>query len=102
MLTDLGYTVTSVADGAEAIEAAGRSAFDLLVSDVIMPEMNGPEICRKIAEIAPGLEVLYISGDPAGSSSLRNIFEGGEQFLHKPFTIAELLDTVHRVMAAPA
>ena len=48
----------------------------------------------------PGLEVLYISGYPAGSDSLRNIFEGGEHLLHKPFTIAELLDKVHQVMDA--
>ncbi len=100
MLTDNGYTVTSVAGGAEALEEARRSAFDLLVSDVIMPGMNGLELHRKIAEFAPGLKALYISGYPAGSGSLRNLFKEGEHLLQKPFTIAELLDKVHAAMDA--
>jgi len=91
---------TSAAGGAEALAEARRSAFDLLRSDVIMPGMNGAELYRKIAEIVPGLKVLYISGYPAGSGSRRSIFEGGEHFLHKPLTIAELPDKVHTVMDA--
>ncbi len=98
MLVDNGYTVTSVAGGAEALEHASRSPFDLLVSDVVMPGMNGPELYRKIAEIAPGLKVLFVSGYPAGSGSLRNIFEGGERFLHKPFTTVELLEKVRQAI----
>jgi len=81
-------------------EEARRSAIDLLISDVIMPGMNGPELYRKVAEIAPGLKVLYISGYPAGSGSVRNLFEGGEHLLHKPFTVVELLETAHQVMHA--
>ena len=58
------------------------------------------DLRRKVAAIAPGPKVLYISGYPAGSGSVWYIFEGGKHFRQKPFTIAELLDRVHRVMDA--
>ena len=98
MLADNGYTVTSVPGGAEALEHATRTPFDLLVSDVVMPGMNGVELYRKIAEIAPGLKVLFVSGYPTGSGSLPNILAGGERFLHKPFTTAELLEKVRQAI----
>ncbi len=98
MLTDHGYTVTSVRGGTEALEEVRRSTFDLLVSDVVMPGMNGHELYRKIVEIAPRLKVLYVSGYPAGSGSLRDILEGGEHFLHKPFTTAQLLEKVRQAI----
>lgn len=93
-------TVTRVAGGAEALEEARRSAFDLPVSDVIMPGMNGLVLYRTIAEFAPALKVLHISGYPAGAGFLRNLFNDCEHLLQKPFTIAGLLDKVHAAMDA--
>ncbi len=100
ILSDHGYTVTSAAGGTEALEAARRSRYDLLLSDIVMPGMNGPEIYRRILEIQPAIKVLYISGYPIGSGSLRGLLEGGEPLLHKPFTIAAFTEKVRDILGA--
>ena len=102
VLTDHGYTVTSACEGADALKAAARSRFDLVLTDVIMPGMNGRELFRSVHELQPKCRVIYFSGYPAASGALRDILESGDPFLQKPFTVETLLKKVHDAMHTAA
>jgi signal transduction histidine kinase/CheY-like chemotaxis protein len=101
-LGESGYEVTSAATAAEALEATRRSAFDLVISDVIMPGMNGRKLYQQIAALRPGARVLFVSGYPAGSGALGELFADGEPFLQKPFTVERLLEQVRERLGKPA
>ena len=93
-LRQFGYDVTSVAGAADALAAATQSRFDLVVSDVVMPGMDGPALCRKIRELRPGTRALYVSGYPGGGGTLGNLLPEGAPLLQKPFSVEALLQRV--------
>jgi two-component system, cell cycle sensor histidine kinase and response regulator CckA len=102
MLEGLGYTVLPVTSPGEAIrlaEAVGDD-IDLLVTDVVMPEMNGPELARRLLEAYPHVRCLFVSGYFADSAAMREAFAEGIDFLQKPFSAAELGDRVRRALDA--
>ena len=73
LLQELGYVVLAAGDGAEAIRIADEpeSAIDLLITDVVMPGMNGRELANRLSAKTPSLKVLFVSGytDGAGPSA---------------------------------
>ena len=90
-LRDAGYGVIEAPCAEDALrlfEDAGIPTIDLLVSDVVMPGMDGPAMVAEFRARAPGLRVLFITGHP-GRHSLR-----GEYVLLKPFTNAQLANSV--------
>jgi len=102
LLTE-GYHVESAASPAEALETLKNrgSDFDLLVTDVILPGMNGKELYRKLHENAHGLKVLYVSGYTRDIIGRHGFLEKGVNHLQKPFTIRNLLGAVRGALAAP-
>ncbi|HXE81126.1 MAG TPA: PAS domain-containing protein [Vicinamibacterales bacterium] len=90
-----GYRVRAAANGREALELVREESdrVALVVTDVVMPGMSGPEMVRRLRESRPDLRVLYISGY-AGDSFLRDRPEEGTGFLQKPFTTRRLLRRV--------
>lgn len=98
MLTALGHTVSVAASGAEALElvASGRVRPDLLVTDVRMPGMQGPELARRLRERAPRLPVVFTSGFSAELGD--SVAIEGAQVLDKPFQMRQL-DAVVRAAA---
>jgi two-component system cell cycle sensor histidine kinase/response regulator CckA len=85
-----GYHVITAANGQEAIELDEQgAAFDLLVTDVVMPKMRGGELSERLRAGRPNLKVLFISGYPDGQDSIGS-GDVATGFLQKPFTIAEL------------
>jgi PAS domain S-box-containing protein len=94
-----GYEVLEAADGAEALPLLQRQQIDLLISDVVMPHMSGPELAGHARELNPGLPVILCSGYAADS---RNT--GGDVAdylcLEKPFSAAELLEAVRSSLGA--
>ncbi len=100
-LESCGYTVLASASGPAALELAERhgESIALLVSDVTMPGMEGPELARRLAAIRPGLRVLLLSGysqDPA-------LLDAGVDFLQKPFRPSALVAKVRGILdLAPA
>jgi two-component system, cell cycle sensor histidine kinase and response regulator CckA len=99
LLTRAGYVVDPFEDGLSFLSAvsAMHSPPDLLVSDVVLPGMSGPEAAAKARETFPALRVLFVSGYTAGLLAQHQV-EG--EVLAKPFTSATLLDAVQRAMAA--
>jgi len=102
LLTRAGYQVL-VAEAPERALAMVRSepdAVDLLVSDVIMPGMNGAQLARELRTLQPGLRTLFISGYTAHIIEHQGVLEDGSDLLEKPFTRAELLERVRALLAA--
>ncbi|HUP42759.1 MAG TPA: ATP-binding protein [Thermoanaerobaculia bacterium] len=95
-----GYAVVEAASGREALEVCNRGdRFDLVISDVVMPDMHGPDLGDRIARILPETRLLYISGYPGNAITHRGGLPAGTAFLQKPFSqesltrkIRELLD----------
>lgn len=103
LLDGCGYRITSAASPAAALELLETvtAPFDLLVSDVIMPGMNGPELYDRILDRFPDTKALFISGytdDPAFTSITRS---SAVSFLAKPFAVDALLAQIRELLANP-
>jgi len=100
-----GYRVIEAADGAVAMQiaVAHEGVIDLLLTDVIMPGMNGRELAQHISEIRPNVKVLYMSGYTENVIGRNGTLEQGVRLLSKPFTLHELKRKVREVLdATPA
>ena len=101
-LTRQGYQVTSARDGEEGLELVQKGGrFDLVVSDVVMPTMDGPAMARHIREIAPDLPVLFMSGY-AEEQLRKEIGIANAWFMPKPFSVQQLSEKVGDVLARAA
>ncbi len=91
-LQSAGYQVLTAADGLEALEIADRlnGAIQILVTDVVMPRMRGPELARRIQQKLPHVKVVFISGYTEEIHGTTNAI-GENSFLQKPFSRAQLL-----------
>jgi CheY-like chemotaxis protein len=101
-LQKLGYTVLPAATSADALAIASEheDVIDLLITDVVMPEINGRRLAEQIAMHRPHIKRIFMSGYPADIVSQRAVFSGDEHFLPKPFTLFQLATTVRRVLDA--
>lgn len=90
-----GYGVEVAVNGEEALSKVGRAAYDFIVCDIKMPQMNGKEFYRRLKAMDTGLErrILFITGDPS-TETLDFIEETGNRFLSKPFKIEEFREVV--------
>ncbi len=102
VLERLGYAVLSASSPRRAIEIAQDfdEAIHLLITDVVMPEMDGHELANSLTRIKPGLKCLYMSGYPAEVIADHGILEEGVRFIPKPFSVKELSETVRQVLEA--
>ena len=91
-----GYLVLQAGDGGEAITVAERhrGPIDLLLTDVVMPRVSGPELAQRLRALRPGLEVLYMSGYNDRRLMSRGLEEASVNLLAKPFTPDELAEQV--------
>ncbi len=92
ILDRLGYRTLLAETPMDALELARAHAgdIDLLITDVVMPEMNGRELAEKFTASYPDMAVLFMSGYPSGVIADRGILDAGTHFLQKPFTVKEL------------
>ena len=104
MLALQGYEVLAAASPAEALRLAEQHGRDigLLMSDVVMPEMNGRDLARRLQEMLPGLKCLFMSGYTADVIAQHGVVGAEVQFIAKPFSMEELVAKVGRVMTAEA
>jgi len=95
-----GYSVLGADHGAKALEAFGplATAIDLVITDVIMPQMNGAELVAKLKELHPQVKVLYVSGYTEEATIHRGVIDKGVNFLQKPFTPDTLAVKVREVL----
>jgi PAS domain S-box-containing protein len=98
-----GYKVITASNPTEAAQVCERyeGPIHLLLTDVVMPTMSGPQLAEHVAFLRPGLKVLYISGYTDNAIVPHGILEEGVQFLQKPFTQDSLTRKVREVLDAP-
>lgn len=95
-LQNAGYDVSAVDRGTEALELLKRESFDLLLSDIVMPEMDGIELAQRCNEVSPDTKVMFITGFAA--VTLRASREAPQaRVLSKPFHLRDLVLEVQRV-----
>jgi PAS domain S-box-containing protein len=95
-----GYDVLTARNPDEAIPKTSEhhAAIDLLITDVVMPGMNGRDLAAKLAETFPTMKCLYISGYTANVIAHRGILDDGVEFLPKPFTREQILAKVREIL----
>jgi CheY-like chemotaxis protein len=100
MLNMLGYTVLSAAHLHEAIELTERydEPIDLLVTDVVMPDLNGKELAARLTVARPGLRCLFMSGYTANVIAPHGVLDEGVHFVQKPFSLATLAAGVRNAL----
>ncbi len=100
MLESLGYTVLTAVASAEAIRLAREAPLkiDLLIADVIMPEMNGRDLAKEISAFYPDLKILFISGYTADIIAHHGVLDEGVNFISKPFSIEQISAKVREVL----
>jgi CheY-like chemotaxis protein len=105
MLKQAGHTVTIATDGKAGLEMLKGRRFDLVITDMLMPELDGSEVLFHLRGMAQRPRVIAMSGGGAGVSStaaLRSAQIEADGFLEKPFEKAELIAVVDRVLAKAA
>jgi CheY-like chemotaxis protein len=100
MLEELGYTVLAAQSPGEAIRLAGDCAVEIhvMMTDVIMPGMNGPDLAMALVALSPQLKCLFVSGYTADVITHRGVLKEGVHFLQKPFAIGDLAAKVREVL----
>lgn len=98
-----GYTVIAATNGAHALNlmADHDGVIDLIVTDVVMPGMSGPEFVERASEAYPGVRVLYMSGYADDTIVHHGVLDEGIEFINKPFTFAQLNRKVREVLDRP-
>ncbi|WP_027185496.1 sigma-54-dependent transcriptional regulator [Desulfovibrio inopinatus] len=97
-LSRKGYTVQSEATGADAIAVMERETFDIVVTDLCMPQMDGMEVLKRAKELQPRVEVLVVTGYGTVDSAVEAMNRGAYSYLSKPLQIKELLALVTKAL----
>ena len=103
ILREIGYTILIAQTPQNALEMCGlgREPIDLLLSDVIMPEMNGRELSQRVTELRPEIKVLFMSGYTADIINQKGILAEGLHFIQKPFDRIALHHKIQGILSGP-
>jgi two-component system cell cycle response regulator CpdR len=94
-----GYEVTACPDGETAVEALGET-YDVLLTDIVMPGIDGIEVARRAAALQPHLRIMFITGFAAVALSAGDRAPAGAKVLSKPIHLREIVAEVERMIAA--
>ena len=103
MLLQLGYSVVTASSPSRALALARQhdGRIHLLITDVVMPEMNGRELARQITALYPQIRLLFMSGYTANVIAHQGVLEQGVQFIQKPFSMQEIAARVDTALKQP-
>lgn len=94
VLQHAGFTVETAATGSAAVRAARRGAPDVVVLDVMLPDLTGLEVLHRLRAVRPGLPVLFLTAKDAVEDRVAGLTAGGDDYMVKPFGVEELLARV--------
>jgi two-component system cell cycle response regulator CpdR len=95
-----GYAVSAVDRGTEAIPLLEAESFDLLLTDIVMPEMDGIELARRASELDPDIKIMFITGFAAVALNSDSEAPKNAKVLAKPVHLRELVSEVNKMLAA--
>ncbi|MFP6765997.1 MAG: response regulator, partial [Planctomycetaceae bacterium] len=100
VLRNAGYHVLEAQTGSEALYQCDHwmGTIHLLLTDIAMPVMDGPELTRRVQRIYPGIQIFFMSGYPLEESGIQEFIDEGSQFLSKPFVPSELRELVDKAL----
>src|SRR5919205_448041 len=101
LLRDEGYTVHAASNGTKGLELLRNEPIDLLVLDVMLPDISGLQVCRQIRNEGMTLPVLVISALGRRDDKLAALNEGADDYMTKPFDPAEVVARVHSLIRRP-
>jgi two-component system alkaline phosphatase synthesis response regulator PhoP len=93
-----GYEVTTVDNGAAVLKAIKNEYFDLIVLDIMLPEMDGLTVCENIRMQNNEVPILFLSARNSGADRIEGLRKGGDDYLTKPFNLEELLLRVEKLV----
>lgn len=99
-LEKAGYQIVSVSVGTDALPLLAGGGFDLLLTDIVMPGMDGIELARRATKMQPSLQVMFITGFAAVAMDKAKDRPVNSKVLQKPFHLKDLVDEVGRLFAA--
>ena len=99
-LTKAGYEVIAFANGKDALERLQEEPFTLLLTDIVMPQMDGIELARRAAELDPELKIMFITGFAAVALNADSNAPKDAKVLSKPFHLRDLVNEVQKMLAA--
>jgi signal transduction histidine kinase len=94
-----GYLVLEAASGAEALTLAADHHFDMLLTDLVMPQVSGPELAQRIQQMHPGIPMLFMSGYSQDVLGPRGALDTDAPLIQKPFAAPELLKTIRGLLS---
>lgn len=95
-----GHSVTAVDRGTAALPLIASGRYDLLLTDIVMPEMDGIELAQRASTLAPDMRVMFITGFAAVALSRAQTQQTAARVLSKPFHLRDLVDEIDRLFAA--
>ncbi|MCX6315237.1 MAG: response regulator transcription factor [Sphingobacteriales bacterium] len=93
-----GYEITSAYDGAEALQAVQKEYFNLIILDVMLPELDGIVVCETVRLNNPDLPILILSAKNSSADRVLGLKKGADDYLTKPFNLEELLLRVNKLI----
>ncbi len=99
-LVKAGYDVRAFANGSEAFDRLKKEPFTLLLTDIVMPRMDGIELARRASELDPELKIMFITGFAAVTLNSDSVAPKEARVLSKPFHLKDLVREVDRLLAA--
>ena len=99
-LQQAGYEVISYDNGLSAYQRLREEPFELLLTDIVMPEMDGIELARRAAELDPDIKIMFITGFAAVALNPDNAAPRDARILSKPFHLRDLVNEVARLLKA--
>ena len=94
----VGYTTMHVADGETGLAAALHGPYDAAVVDIMLPKLDGLEVIRRLRQAGRGLPVIVLSARGSVDAKIRGLEAGGDDYLAKPFSVAELVARVQALL----
>jgi DNA-binding response OmpR family regulator len=106
LLSAAGHEVTAVGDGRAAVDTGTGSSFDLVLLDLMLPQLDGIEVCRRLRQARPSLPILMLTARGAEDDKVAGFAAGADDYVTKPFGVRELLARIdafaRRASTAPA
>ena len=102
-LTEAGFTVDVIHEGHDALKRliVHRDIYDVIILDMLLPEINGEEICKQIREEKINVPVLFLSGVQDITQKVKALNVGADDYMTKPFSSSELIARIHALLRRP-